>query len=251
MATRRAAVKAKAHVETARRGAKSPSLPAPARTRRAAAPRREFRDEVVLQKTGRTRAAWFAILDRFDCRAKGHTATAAHLMSRHHVSPWWSQAITVQYERDRGIRSYGEQADGFALTVQRALAVPSERVWRALTDASEVSAWRTTKQRQEFRPGGRWRNADGSRGTFERRVEGRYLRITWDEPRRAPGSIVEMEVLDRGEDRSIVKLTHRRIRSAEEREDLRSHWSWAMDSLKRWVETGSAIPLDAWLVART
>jgi hypothetical protein len=47
-----------------------------------------------------------------------------------------------------------------------------------------------------------------------------------------------------------VKLTHRRIRSAEEREALRRHWSWALDSLKSWVETGEAIPHDAWVAAR-
>ena len=251
MATRRAAAKAKAQVESGRRGAKPRTLRTAAPARRAAAPRREFRDEVVIEKTGRTRADWFAILDAFDCRAKGHTASAAHLMGSHRVSPWWAQAITVEYERARGIRSYGEQADGFALTVQRALAVPSERAWTALTNAAEVTAWRASKHQQQFRLGGRWRNADGSRGAFERSVAGRYLRISWNDPRRAPGSVVEMEVVVRGEDRSTVKLTHRRIRSAEEREDLRSHWSWALDSLKSWVETGAPIPLDTWMSTRS
>ena len=251
MATRRAAVRAKARVETGRRSAKPRTLAASRRTGGARAPRREFGDEVLLEKTGRSRAEWFAILDRFDCRTKGHTRAASLLMKRHRVSPWWSQAITVDYERARGIRSLGEREDGFALTVQRALAVPSTRAWEALVDAAEVTAWRTTKQQQRFRLGGRWRNADGSRGAFERSVAGRYLRFTWNDPRRAPGSLIEIELVVRGEDRSTVKLTHRRIRSAEEREDLRAHWSWALDSLKSWVETGTAIPHNAWLSARS
>ena len=76
------------------------------------------------------------------------------------------------------------------------------------------------------------------------------VRFTWAHPTRAPHSVVEVEFRARGDDRCTVKLTHRKIRSAEEREDMRSHWSWALDSLKSFVERGAAIPHHEWLATR-
>ena len=245
MATRRGAGTGKAASAPARKAAKA----LPARALRSA-PRREFRDEVVLAKTGRTRADWFAVLDAFDGRAQGHKASAAHLMGAHGVAPWWAQAITVEYERSRGIRSYGERADGFACSVQRALAVPAGRAWDAFADPGEVDLWTASGHRHNFREGCRWRDAAGGRGVFERIVRARFVRFTWNHPERAPGSFVDVEFLVRGEDRSIVKVTHRWIRSAEEREDLRLHWSWALDSMKSFVETGAPIAREDWVSSR-
>lgn len=247
MATRRAAAKAK---ESEPRSARSPRPAArPARVKPAHP--REFRDEIVLEKTGRTREAWFTALDAFGAADRGHTATAAHLASDHGVSPWWSQAITVEYERARGIRSFGERADGFAFTVQRALAVPAERVWQAFADDDEAAAWRGARHRQQFSEGGTWRTAGGDHGEFRRIVDGRFVRFTWGHGRRAPDSVVEVQFVARAVDRSTVKLTHRRIRSAEEREELRAHWSWALDSLKSFLETGAPVPHHDWVAART
>src|SRR5262245_62073386 len=88
------------------------------------APFHEFRDGSVLAKTGRAREEWFSILDSFGVARHGHRDAAAHLRDDHGVSPWWAQAITVEYERVRGLRAFGQRSDGFALSVQRALAVP-------------------------------------------------------------------------------------------------------------------------------
>jgi uncharacterized protein YndB with AHSA1/START domain len=245
MATRRSAAREKAGREKSAKAAR-------ARTKRPSlrTARREFRDEIVVARTGRTRAEWFSVLDAFDCRAHGHKASAAHLMQSHGAAPWWAQAITVEYERARGIRSYGERADGFACTVQRALAVPADRAWSAFEDPAEVSAWTSARHDHRFRAGSRWRDAMGGRGAFQRVVPLRYVRFSWNHPRTAPRSLVEVEFVARAEDRVTVKLTHRRIRSEEEREALRSHWSWALDSLKSYVETGAPIPHDVWVLSR-
>lgn len=242
MATRRVAAREKAGAKPARTRTVRPSL----RTAR----RREFRDEIVVERTGRTRAAWFEVLDACDARTRGHKASAAFLMDRHGVAPWWAQAITVEYERARGIRSFGERSDGFACSVQRALAVPAGRAWAAFEDPAEVSRWTAAPHVHRLRTRGRWRDALGGRGAFQRVVPLRYVRFSWNHPRSAPGSVVEVEFAARSEDRVTVKLTHRRIRSEEEREALRAHWSWALDSLKSWVETGAPIAYDAWVAAR-
>jgi hypothetical protein len=64
-----------------------------------------FSEERVREKTGKGWDYWYGILDKFDVRSKGHTATAKYLRDKRKVDPWWAQAITVRYERVRGLRS--------------------------------------------------------------------------------------------------------------------------------------------------
>ena len=214
------------------------------------APFREFRDGSVQAKTGRAREEWFEVLDAFGVAQRGHRDAAAHLRDDHGVSPWWAQAITVEYERIRGLRAHGERPDGFALSVQRALAVTADRAWEAWTERDEVTKWFAPRHTQEFRVGGRFHNSGGGRGEFRKIVFGRLLRFTWEGPRRAWRGIVEVEVAARGEDRCTVKLTHVRMASAEDREEMRLVWSRALDSFKSWVETGVPIAAEEWHASR-
>ena len=79
--------------------------------------------------------------------------------------------------------------DGGVVKAEIELAAPPERVFRSLTDASELVAWwgademyRTKDWVIDLRPGGKWStravNADGTEST----VDGEYLEV--DPPRR-------------------------------------------------------------------
>jgi hypothetical protein len=65
---------------------------------------RKMSSEAVKAKTGKDWKAWFAILDKFDLKKKGHAPAAKHLRDKHGLTPWWSQAVTIRYEWDRGLR---------------------------------------------------------------------------------------------------------------------------------------------------
>jgi len=213
-------------------------------------PFREFRDGSVRAKTGRAREEWFQVLDAFGVNRHGHTEAAAHLRDAHGVSPFWAQAITVEYERVHGLRAFAQRADGFGLSVQRALAVPADRAWEAWSERAEVTRWFAPRHTQDFRVGGRF-HSRGGRGEFRRIVPGRLLRFTWEGPRRQRRGIVEVELAARGEDRSTVKLTHIRMATEEDREEMRLVWSRALDSLKSWVETGAPVAAEDWLEEKT
>ncbi len=66
---------------------------------------RGFSDEVILEKTGKSSAEWYAILDACGAAEKGHTKTAEYLREEYHVGDWWAQAVTVRYEYERGLRT--------------------------------------------------------------------------------------------------------------------------------------------------
>lgn len=66
-------------------------------------------DNAVKAKTGRSWNQWFKILDSFDVRANGHKLAAKHLTQKHKLGPWWSQAVTIRYEWERGLRTVKNQ----------------------------------------------------------------------------------------------------------------------------------------------
>ena len=77
-------------------------------------------DDAVKAKTGKTWAEWFALLDRWGAAAKGHQATATWLHDEQGVPDWWSQMVTVEYERARGLRAVGQRTTGdWEATLQR------------------------------------------------------------------------------------------------------------------------------------
>lgn len=58
-------------------------------------------------------------------------------------SPWSGKrrAVTLSYERARGLRAVGQQTDGFAITVSRTVHVPTERLFDAFSDETVRQNW--------------------------------------------------------------------------------------------------------------
>ncbi|QTX04100.1 hypothetical protein [Agromyces archimandritae] len=79
-------------------------------------------NEAVERATGKSRDAWFALLDGEDATTRTHTEIARLLVEDFGVDAWWAQGLTVAYEQVRGIRLPGQRADGsFEVSVTRTL----------------------------------------------------------------------------------------------------------------------------------
>lgn len=61
-------------------------------------------DDAVRAKTGKTWAEWFSILDSAAAAKKKHVEIARFLRKKQRCASWWSQMVTVGYERARGLR---------------------------------------------------------------------------------------------------------------------------------------------------
>jgi hypothetical protein len=94
-------------------------------------------EEAVRTATGRGWDEWCRLIDVDPGREAGHTAIAAHLTGRHGVDAWWAQAVTVGYERIRGLRAKHQMADG-TFTAARSRTLPVDGA-----DLRELLLWRT------------------------------------------------------------------------------------------------------------
>jgi len=66
-------------------------------------------DEAVKAKTGKDWKHWFKVLDRLDPETNGHRSVVMELYHKHKLSAWWSQAVTIQYEWAKGLRTMKNQ----------------------------------------------------------------------------------------------------------------------------------------------
>lgn len=102
-------------------------------------PRGAVSDAKVREKTGHDLARWFEVLDAFGAGGYGHTAAARHLREQHDVDAWYSQGITVAYERARGLRAVNQRVDGkFGASIS--VTVPLA--------AADAAGWITSPRRR-------------------------------------------------------------------------------------------------------
>lgn len=59
-------------------------------------------DEAVKKATGKTWKQWFTVLNKLGARKLGHTQTARYLRTKRNLSAWWSQTVTIRYEKEKG-----------------------------------------------------------------------------------------------------------------------------------------------------
>src|SRR5690606_17957901 len=99
-------------------------------------------DDAVRNATGRDWRSWAEILDAADASQWPHARIARWLVETHGVPSWWNQAVTVAYERFRGLREVGQRrGGGFDVGRSRTVHVPVERLRQAFEDEERRVRW--------------------------------------------------------------------------------------------------------------
>jgi hypothetical protein len=98
-------------------------------------------DASIRKGTGKIWDEWFRILDEWGATERTHRDIARWLHDEQGVPGWWSQTVTVGYERARGMRARHETTTGFQVSVQKTIAAPAERIERAFTQTRQRNRW--------------------------------------------------------------------------------------------------------------
>jgi uncharacterized protein YndB with AHSA1/START domain len=202
-------------------------------------------DENVKTHTGKSWKEWFKALDEVGGPGIGRKGMGDFLFKQCKVDPWWTATITVEYENARGVTQKDGKAMGYNICVTKGIAAPLEKVFGAFSKTSELDKWFSKKSKQDFKVGGRFENADGDSGEFVKIRENKDLKFTWENPRHAPGSLVEIKVQASGNKTNVV-VTHDRIQKRDDADGLRIGWMFALESLKVYLEKGATLKFEDW-----
>jgi hypothetical protein len=174
-------------------------------------------EERVVEATGRGWEAWFGTLDAWGAPKRTHTEMARWLREEHGVDGWYSQAITVAYERARGLRAPGEKADGFAAGASKTVAVPVTRLF---------DAFENENVRERWLPGAEMRTRTAT--------SPRSARYDWEDG--TTRVIVGFEGVDVAKSRVFV--SHERLPDAETAGEMKAWWRERLAGLKAELEGG-------------
>lgn len=178
---------------------------------------RRIGDAAVQAKTGRAWAEWFAVLDEAGAAAMSHKEIAALLLERHGLPGWWAQMVTVTYEQERGLREEHERPEGYQISGSRTIGAAVSALYEA---------WAGEEARR------RWLGDVAL--VVRKATPEKSLRITWSDGRTS----VDVDLHDRGNDRSRVSVEHSKLADADEAARMKAFWAEALDRLRELLETG-------------
>jgi hypothetical protein len=171
------------------------------------APRAGMSDAAVKKATGRDWAEWVATLDAAKANEKPHREIAEYVSSLG-TPDWWSQMVTVGYERVRGLRDKGQRRGGaYEANKSRTFAVPVETLFEAIHDARTRKRWlqKALKVRTSTA-------SKTIRGSFE------------------DGTLVQFYFTDKG-GKSAVAVTQEKLADQEAAEAAKQWWGERLDVL--------------------
>lgn len=185
-------------------GASTPSTPDYARLA-------GMSDAAIEKRTGCTWEKWVWALDHAGAADWSHRAIAQHVRDTWKVPDWWTQAVTVGYERIRGLRDVGQRRSGaWEASKSKTVPAPAATVYRAFTD---------TRLRRKWLP--------GVKPTIRKATPARSVRMSWDD-----GTSVEVWLVSKGE-KTAVQVSHRKLAG---KEDAAARKAWWGERLARLAE---------------
>jgi hypothetical protein len=167
-------------------------------------------DTSVQAKTGKTWAEWVAVLDAAGAATMVHRDIAEYLHDREGVADWWSQMVTVGYERIRGLREAGQRRDGaYEVNKSKTFSVPVATLYRAFADARVRARWLPRVAL-----------------TVRTATQAKSMRITWPD-----GSNLQLYFLTKDTGRSAVAVQHGKLASRDDADRMRAFWTDRLQAL--------------------
>jgi hypothetical protein len=100
-----------------------------------------FSDEAVQNATGKLWKEWFALLDKNKMNTRSHKEIASWIHTNFDISGWWSQNVTVEYEKEKGMREDYQKPSGYEVSVGKTFDKSNTRIYKYFTDRKLRKKW--------------------------------------------------------------------------------------------------------------
>jgi hypothetical protein len=172
-------------------------------------------DAAIKEKTGCTWELWVKALDHSRAYELSHREIAKLVKEKWDTPSWWTQMVTVGYERIKGLRERGQQRSGtFTMTRSRTFDVDVTRLYDAWADGRRRKRWLRES-------GVKVRTASAPKS----------IRLQMPD-----GAIVAVGFTAKGKDKSAVALEQARLPDRETADRLKQRWSERLDGLREALE---------------
>lgn len=169
-------------------------------------------DVSVKKQTGRDWAEWVRTLDTAKAADMQHRDIAKYVSSLGTPS-WWSQMVTVGYERIRGLRDRQQQRGGmYGASKSRTFPVPVAKLFEAFASAAKRRKWLPVKI------------------TVRSSTRDKRMRIVWDDE-----TPVQLGFFAKGNAKSYVSVQHEKLRDKAHVDVMKKTWAEHLDRLGEYL----------------
>jgi hypothetical protein len=171
-------------------------------------------DATIKAKTGCTWERWVRALDRVGAYEWPHREIAQYVSEKYAVPGWWTQTVTVGYERIKGLRAIGQRrGGGYEASKSKVFPVPVGRLYRAFHDARTRRRW-----------------LGNVKLTVRTATRDKTLRVTWPD-----GTAVELYFVVKGAAKAQLAVQHRKLTDKETADRMKAWWSERFAALEAMV----------------
>ncbi len=175
-------------------------------------------DAALKAKTGCTWERWVRALDRVEAYDWPHREIAEYVHETYKVPSWWTQTVTVGYERIKGLRERGQRrGGGFEAAKSKVFAVPLRRLYRAFADKRSRARWLSDVDL-----------------TVRTATRDKSMRITWPDR-----TSVELYFAGKGAAKSQVVIQHRKLPDKAAAARVKQYWGERLAALGEALARGT------------
>jgi hypothetical protein len=174
-------------------------------------------DASVKEATGCTWERWVSTLDRAGAMQKSH-GEIAKIVAFFKTPSWWTQMVTVGYERIRGLREKGQLRDGvYQTSKSRSFRADVTRVYDAFATAATRKRWL------------------GEDVEVKSATAPKRMRLAWPD-----GTSVVVGFIAKGPAKSSAAVQHEKLPSRAAADAAKRAWGERFDRLAAVVSSSSA-----------
>jgi hypothetical protein len=172
-------------------------------------------DASVKKATGCTWERWVKALDYAKAESWTHQQIAEYVHTKFKVPDWWTQTVTVGYERIKGLRVRGQRRDGtYEVSKSKVFPVAVGELFDAFNDATRRSRW-----------------LGNAKAEIRHSSPNKSMRMRWPD-----GSAVDIGFFSKGATKSQVAIGHRKLASQSDAAEMKTFWSAKLQALAGLLE---------------
>jgi hypothetical protein len=169
-----------------------------------------IKDAAIAAKTGYQWAEWVRLLDADGAVRMPHRDIATLVHEKYGVAEWWSQSVTVGYERIKGLREIGQRRDGqYEAGKTRTFNVPVTTLFDAWASAAKRRRW-----------------LDGVAVRVRTATRPKTIRLQWPD-----GTTVIVGFIAKGTAKSVASLVHTKLPDKTALAKAKLYWADRFDAL--------------------
>lgn len=194
--------------------------------------------ESLKKNTGKSWEEWNEILDKVGARHWKHSELTAFVKKKYKLTMWWQHSVAAGYEIFTGKRMPGRTLKGtYSITVTKTFPISSDKLWKLLTSDQGIAAWLRPLAKFKIKAKSTFETESGAFGEVRTMQEGRRVRMTWQEIDWQKSSIIQIYIIPRTKDKSIIAFQHEGLYDGRLKEPLREQWKTSLNDLLSIAQT--------------